>query len=99
MLLLAALFYLFRWNEVFILSLQMYLRDFYYYLNKSHLLLFSMQTTYVYLEAGNDWYPSLYDEIRDSEVKPPTTLRHPNPGIIQFCCSHSCVSTSPTYSL
>jgi len=99
MLVLAAQFNLFRWSEIFILSLQMYLRDFCYYLNNSHLLLFSMQKTHVYLEAGNEWYPSLYDEIRDSEfneirdseVKPPTTLRHPNPGIMQFCCNHSCV--------
>jgi len=59
--LLAAPFYPFKWSEFFILSLQMYLRSFYYYLNKNHLLIFRMQTCYVYLEAGNEYYPSLYD--------------------------------------
>jgi len=51
--LLAAPFSQFKWSKVFVLSLQMYLRDFYYYLNNNHLLLFRMQTPYVYLEAGN----------------------------------------------
>ena len=96
---LAAPFNPFKWPEALILSLQMHLGDFYYYLNYNHLLLFRMQTPYVYLEAGNEWYPSLYDEIRDSEVKTPTTLSHPNSGIMQFCCSHSFVSTSLVCSL
>jgi hypothetical protein len=88
-----------HWHDVRILSLQMYLRNFSYYLNSNHLLLFRMHTTYIYLEAVNEWYPSLYNEIRDSELRAPTTLRHPNPSIRQFCCSHICVSSSPECSL
>jgi len=51
---LAAPFNPFKWPEALILSLQMHLGDFYYYLNYNHLLLFRMQTPYVYLEAGNE---------------------------------------------